>query len=65
MTIDEIAMYLGYALMIGSGSLVAGTFLCWGLFKLFWAGGEETFAFLRYIRWISQGRKRAPTDKEE
>lgn len=60
MTIDHIAMWIGYAVMIGSASGIAGLVVTLGLSKLFWSGGKECFAFLRYIRWKAKGSPEAP-----
>ena len=60
MGVDQIAMWIGYTLMIGSAWLLAGFVFCWVFYTMFWRVPEEASAFLKFIRWKAEG-KPSPT----
>lgn len=51
MSIDLLAMWIGYCVMLGTGGLAAGILLALGMRSLFWSGRQESIEYLRYRKW--------------
>lgn len=61
--IDQIALWVGYSVMVGSASLIAGTMICFGMKKLFWRAPREVGAFIKFLVWKAKGKPEAPKEQ--